>query len=754
MDGCGIGRAIAFRLRWAKSGVVAFWVRKRFEPRELVSRLCLGFCLSVCWSIGLGLWSAPVFADEVALETTVLTLDQLTKRVQTLAQQDGTQQIDLRRFSIDLRPDSDLSLREPFYRLIRGRMRQPSSPIGLDLSYSTIQGDLDLSQLGEQVPLYSPSLPPVFSTAQQQQLQRDRRRLVQLGRLSQSLLLQPLGNALQISLVRGPITLTQTTVDGAMSLSSTFFQRAINAEGLQLNNALDLTEARFGKVVDFSGAKFRQGVWCRNSIFFERSLWVRAQFLDTALFQGSEFKQSASFSRALFQADSEWKDVSWLGSVDFGQAQWQALASFNQGKFVQAVFFPNASFGDRATFREAQFSEPVNLRGAAILGQIDFGDTTFSHRAYLNISGLEFNAEEAKILGNPGQIGRVLSVPTLQGNETLLRNLVRNFRQIDQFSDANQVEYLTENLRLRQLWQNLVATNLNSASLESLTELGFTQTQAEAIAKSREQQSFQRVPDLLKLDAIDLTTYVNISDELVAIAPRTLTSWSVDGLHWLALNGLLVLTRYGTSVGLVFATGFLVVAYFSLVFWGVDRFRKLYPYRMVPTVEETIYMVSSGAVLSSVSLGAIFQLSERPWLTLLCLMLLIVPIPTLLLTVLYRKGRFHDLMESSYFVEDGGARQLRLLIARLPIIPKFPFFRDRYTPILWDRRWNWLNYFDFSLINLIKFGFNDIRLRDEHLPGLISTLVWYQWGLGLLYVVLLLWTLSRTIPGLNLLLYF
>ena len=98
-------------------------------------------------------------------------------------------------------------------------------------------------------------------------------------------------------------------------------------------------------------------------------------------------------------------------------------------------------------------------------------------------------------------------------------------------------------------------------------------------------------------------------------------------------------------------------------------------------------------------------------------------------------------------------RQLQLLIVRLPVIPEFPFFRDRFTPLVWERRWNWLNYYDFSLNNFMKLGFNDIRLRDQHLPGLISTLAWYQWTLGLLYIALLLWTLSRTIPGLNLLIY-
>ena len=96
----------------------------------------------------------------------------------------------------------------------------------------------------------------------------------------------------------------------------------------------------------------------------------------------------------------------------------------------------------------------------------------------------------------------------------------------------------------------------------------------------------------------------------------------------------------------------------------------------------------------------------------------------------------------------------RAQIGRLPVIPSYPLFRERYSAILWDKRWSWLNYFDFSLNNLLRFGFNDIRLRDEHMPGLVTALAWYQWSIGILYFALLLWTLSRTIPGLNLLIYF
>ena len=156
----------------------------------------------------------------------------------------------------------------------------------------------------------------------------------------------------------------------------------------------------------------------------------------------------------------------------------------------------------------------------------------------------------------------------------------------------------------------------------------------------------------------------------------------------------------------------------------------------------------------TLSLSILSQNTSHPARTLAAVLLVVVPVPGALLVRLYQQGRYHDLMDRSYFVENGALRQIQVLIARLPVIPKYPFYRDRYTPLLADQRWNWLNYYDFSFNNWFKFGFNDIRLRDRAVPGLISALAWYQWSLGTVYIALLLWTLSRTIPGLNLLLYF
>jgi hypothetical protein len=200
--------------------------------------------------------------------------------------------------------------------------------------------------------------------------------------------------------------------------------------------------------------------------------------------------------------------------------------------------------------------------------------------------------------------------------------------------------------------------------------------------------------------------------------------------------------------------GTVAIAWFSGVFWLVDRLRRLRPPPVVPTRTETAWMAGSMAIALTLGIAVIAQSSDRPLLSLATLFGLIGPVPIALITQLYRQGRYHDHMQSSYFVENGELRQLQLLIARLPIIPRFFFYRDRYMPLLWDRRWNWLNYYGLSLNNWLKFGFNDVRLRDECVPGIVSALVWYQWSLGLVYVALFLWTLSRTIPGLNLLIYF
>ncbi len=722
---------------WAWSGLLAIWLM-----------------------IWLGLGNLPALAAASPTELPLLTLEQLQRRIKSPVIREGVATLDLTRSLIDLRPENG-DFRDQFYRLLQTQLQRTSSlPLTLDLSYSRILGDLVGSQLGLRTPLYGQALAPLFTPQEQAQLERDRRRLSQINQLSRSLLITPRTQdsiPLQITVFRGSLKLIGTEIQGRTLMANTFFLGRVDAEGAILRGQSDWTATRFSQPASFVGTTFGSDSQFRNSLFFARTSFNQTEFQGTTTFQGSEFQATANFNQTSFRKLANFSRVQWRGNADFAQTHWFASALFSKGTFAQALFLTDAVFEQTADFREGAFNRLVNLRGATIAAQVDFSDTRFAPTAYLNIADMNFDPDQARLLGNPGQIGRVLSVPMLPGNENLLRNLVRNFRQLEQVADANQVEYTTERLRLRQLAQRWSGVNLNTATSTQLTALGFTPTQVAALLQRRQDQPLRAVSELLSIDTIDLATYVKVQNRLVAMSPTdpiaALWRRLGIGLSWLGLSLLLVLSDYGTNSGLVFGVGMATIAGFGVMFWVVDRLRRWYPTPILPTIQEAIWMLSSFAILLALSLSIIAQ-TTHPWQTILAIALVVIPLPSWLLLQIYRQGRYHNLMTSSYFTEDGSLRELRLLIGRLPIIPRFPFFRDRHQPILWDRRWNWLNYYDFSLNNFLKFGFNDIRLRDEQVPGYITTLVWYQWSLGILYIALLLWTLSRTIPGLNLLIYF
>jgi len=707
----------------------------------------VGLWLSSCWSLAMPI----AFAANVIENPPALTNQILEQRVKSPEKKEGKRLINLRNFTIDLR-DRNSELSNQFYQQLKNNLNQAGTPVGLDISNSVILGDFAGNELGLRVPLYAESLSPMFTEEELSQIKRDRRRLSQLTQLSRSLLGTP-ASQVQISVLRGLIKMVKTRFNGSVNFNNTFFLNSLEAMGAEFAGNSEWSETRFSQLTRFNGSKFKGVTRFRGSIFFQKANFNQGEFSEEVNFTGSTFEMTGNFHQTKWQKLANLSRVQWQDNADFSQAQFGDRALFTNDKFKQSLFLTGSTFSQLASFREAKFAQPVNLRGASILDKADFSDAGFAADAYLNVAELTFDSDRAKIAGDTGQIGRKLSVPTLQSNETVLQNLVRNFRQQEQIPDANHVEYLRAQLQLKSLTQRLRGVNINTATSQQLQSLGFSADQAIAIVESRQQQPFRNLNELLSLDEIDLATYVKVS-ETAFCSPRSgIFAPILDILQWLGLSLLLLLSAYGTSSWLVFGVGMVTIAYFGVLFWAIDRCRRRLPQPILPHLGETISVSISFICLTGIGLAAIFNTPENPWLTLSCLAIFILPLPIALLSILYWRGRYHKLLDVSYFMEDGGMRQLRLTVGRLPIVPRFNLFRDRYAFILWTRRWSWLNYYDFSLNNLFKFGFNDIRVRDQHLPGLISTIVWYQWSLGILYLTLLLWTLSRTIPGLNLLIY-
>ncbi|QYO63086.1 pentapeptide repeat-containing protein [Leptolyngbya sp. 7M] len=365
-------------------------------------------------------YSQPAVAAVALPERTPLTLELLQTRLKSPMQTEGIRTLDLRQLVIDLRPEN-AAFRDQFYHLIQTQIQRSQEPLGLDLSYSVIQGEFKFSDLGLRTPLYGQSLLPIFSEAEQAQLARDRRRLSQLSQLSRSLLVQSQIAPLQITVLRAPLLMVQTRFEGFVNFTNTFFLGRVEAQGATFAQESDWSETRFSRSANFANAVFQRDVRFRSAIFFNRARFNQALFQGTVNLQSSEFRASASFNQALFQQVANFTRIQWRDTADLSVTRWRDTVLFDRDQFFQALFLSEAVFERTVSFRQAEFDQTVNLRGATILDQADFADARFAERAYLNVPNLQFDPRLARILGDPGKIGRVLSVPTLQGNETLLR---------------------------------------------------------------------------------------------------------------------------------------------------------------------------------------------------------------------------------------------------------------------------------------------------------------------------------------------
>jgi hypothetical protein len=626
----------------------------------------------------------PIKAYAQSEQRSYLTLEMLQNKVSNLIQNEGEDKIDLSNFIIDLsNPDDEFS--QQFYQEINNTIGRALSPVGIDFSNSKIKGDFKLDRLGIFSGVGKGALPSLFTPLEQEQINQ----------------YYPVDNSInqdipRIHIFRGSLELMETIFTGEVEGNNSLFLQPVIATSAKFYGTAKLDRDIFRKEIDLSNSIFEENINLSHSRFLATAKFKQVEFKGISNFSNSQFEALTEFNQSLFDQVANFTHTVFIQPVNFSKTIFRDRLIFAKSKFFDSLILINSTLEKTVTFRDIYINAIINLQDLHLLDRLDFSNTFFTSQASINTSGLAFDSAEAKIIGEQG-IGKFIKINRLEANETVLRNLIRNFRSLEQISDANYIEYQREQLRAKQ-----------------------------------------------------------ISDRLTKTPWQKMFAWGWINLipQWLILNFLLILGNYGTNINILFTIGIMIISFFSFLFWIIDRYRPNISQPIVPTHNEMIVMTSSYLLITIISVANLLIATDRPLLTLLWVAIIILPIPILITSLIYKRGRYHQLLDTTYFVEDGSLREFRLLIGRLPIIPRFPFFRDRYEPILWQKRWSWLNYYDFSINNIFKLGFNDIRLRDRHLPGLISALVWYQWCLGVLYIILLLWTLSRTIPGLNLLIYF
>lgn len=278
--------------------------------------------------------------------TDSLTLEILQERLHAPTIREGNLTVDLREMVIDLRPEN-ASFRDAFYQVLRKELQKAGSkPLGLDLSYSVIQGDFIGSDLGLQTPLYAQAIAPIFTASEQEQLEhlRDvclRSLAVALpsSKDCKFLLGTQSTPSTAISVFRGSLTFMGTRFNGSVQFANTFFLQPVNAQGALFNQPAYWVETRFSRAASFANANFRKDSYFQGSIFFDKVSFKQTLFQEIANFQDSTFEDTANFTEANFKQVAKFSRTQWLGNADFSSVRFLNKHSLQKIFFIVFLFY-------------------------------------------------------------------------------------------------------------------------------------------------------------------------------------------------------------------------------------------------------------------------------------------------------------------------------------------------------------------------------------------------------------------------------
>ncbi|MEM7593189.1 MAG: pentapeptide repeat-containing protein, partial [Cyanobacteria bacterium P01_A01_bin.83] len=533
-------------------------------------------------------FTTPVLADIVTEPRSDLTLEELQSQTSNLIQQDGRATLNLSNYRLDL-SHSDREFNQQFYQEINDVIIRASNAININFDNSLILGDFDLYRLGIASSIGEGVISSLFTKAEKAQIK-------------QYLTVDDANNQLipQINVFRGTLYFNNAIFTGKVDGHDSIFLRTVDAVDAIFQDDANFNQAVFVREINFNHATFQRNANFSASHFWGQVNFPQSQFKELVDFSQSQFEALGVFNKVFFNQSANFSRSVFSQIVDFSQAIFSDRLIFAKSQFLDSVILTNSNLDQTVTFRDIYLNSLLDLKDAHILNRLDFSNAFFTPQSQINVSGLAFDGTEAKIIGQPGVIGKLLQVYRLQGNETVLHNLIRNFRSLEQIADANYIEYQQQQLKLTQINNRLFKTSW-----------------------------------------------------------RKIFTWSWISLipQWMSLSILLLLGDYGTNISLLFSLGIISTAFFSLLFWIIDRYRPHISQPIIPTRWEIIFMLLSYVSLTITSIFNIFITSNKPWLTLITIAVVLIPIPSLITSQIYQQGRYHQLLDQSYLVENGAFRE-------------------------------------------------------------------------------------------------
>lgn len=215
----------------------------------------------------------------------------------------------------------------------------------------------------------------------------------------------------------------------AAYFANCIFQKMVDFSTSLFNYTSDFSNANFFDGAKFSGCQFINGITMElsnangfmdinNAIFGEDATFLNSRFADFRC-SNCEFRKRCDFYKSEFKGDAIFKDSHFLGDSEFSEV-----------KFEKKVDLSNCVFNNTLMLKRSNLTGSANLMNSVFKKDILADDAIFNGR--LNMNQTQYGKMYVRWFNLRKGI---------QYNETAYYLLIKNFKDLGLFSDANECYY-------------------------------------------------------------------------------------------------------------------------------------------------------------------------------------------------------------------------------------------------------------------------------------------------------------------------
>ena len=195
-----------------------------------------------------------------------------------------------------------------------------------------------------------------------------------------------------------------------------------------VESKIEIHDSVFEDDVDFSNTQFRKDIDFSGTSFLGEINFRGANFAGYTSFWGANFAGYTSFCNANFAGDAGFWDANFGSAAGFWFANFAGDAGFGLANFAGDADFGLANFAGDADF------ELANFAGNATFDSTEFNKVSFTRSTFTNVSLGESEFNQMKVEW-------MTLKDALPADGLTYIKLIKNFREMEQFEDADAAYY-------------------------------------------------------------------------------------------------------------------------------------------------------------------------------------------------------------------------------------------------------------------------------------------------------------------------